>query len=330
MIGRSTVSVAALALTVGVSFAAPAAFVSNDASLAVESSAGSPAHIRAAVRSKCCGPHEHDADGRHPEEAVEVKVEAPGGDKEKVVFVHFPVPGGQGGEETVDDTPTVIIEEDEDDDEDVAAPVAPVPAPVVAPEPIVLPEPDVFTFPEATPIPDDPVCFPAAATVEMEDGSVKRMDALAIGDRVKVGTDVYSDVFMFTHKLADSVNAFVQLHLASGDVLRLTPGHYIYVNQGLTAAKDVAVGDSVELGSGARTAVRAVSGVSDTGLFNPQTLHGDIVVDNVRASTYTTAVTPTLAHTLLSPLRMMFYAGLAKDPSFGLLNNGAGPVASAL
>jgi Hint module len=42
------------------------------------------------------------------------------------------------------------------------------------------------------------------------------------------------------------------------------------------------------------------------GLFNPQTLHGDVVVDGLRASSYTTAVEPAVAHRLLWPLRVLF------------------------
>jgi hypothetical protein len=51
-----------------------------------------------------------------------------------------------------------------------------------------------------------------------------------------------------------------------------------------------------------------VSKVLATGLYNPQTLQGDVVVDNVRASTYTTAVEPAFAHAVLTPLRAAYSA----------------------
>ena len=44
----------------------------------------------------------------------------------------------------------------------------------------------------------------------------------------------------------------------------------------------------IELASGASAVVERVSVVSGKGLFNPQTVLGDIVVNNVRASTHTT------------------------------------------
>jgi hypothetical protein len=46
--------------------------------------------------------------------------------------------------------------------------------------------------------------------------------------------------------------------------------------------------------------------VRGVGLYNPQTLHGDIVVDGVRASTYTEAVDPVFAHAVLAPVRAVY------------------------
>jgi desert hedgehog len=132
------------------------------------------------------------------------------------------------------------------------------------------------------------------------------MGELAVGDRVHVGRGIFSDVFMFTHKSADVANLFVEMTTVSGSVLRATPGHYLYVNGALSAAKAVVAGDVLELASGAADAVAAVRSVTDFGLYNPQTVQGDVVVDGVRASTYTTAVEPAFAHAALSPLRAVY------------------------
>jgi Hint module len=149
-------------------------------------------------------------------------------------------------------------------------------------------------------------CFPGSSTVELQDGSVVRMDALSIGDLVKVSSDEFSRVFMFTHKLAESVNEFVVLSTSSGETLTVTSGHYIYINGVLSAASEAAVGSTLRLGSGASTTVTAVSSTVSTGLFNPQTTHGDIVVDGIVSSTYTTAVEPTVAHAILAPFRALY------------------------
>jgi hypothetical protein len=154
---------------------------------------------------------------------------------------------------------------------------------------------------------DSGSCFPADATVVTLAGTTKRMDELVAGDRVHVGRGQFSQVFMFTHKSADVVADFVVIDAASsGARLCLTPGHYMYVNGALAAAKTVAVGDAIELADGATDTVAAVSSAFLQGLYNPQTLHGDIVVDSVRVSTYTTAVAPAFAHAALTPLRVAY------------------------
>lgn len=153
---------------------------------------------------------------------------------------------------------------------------------------------------------DSEVCFPASATVELEGGIVKRMDQVQLGDRVKVADGVYSDVFMFTHKMAHVSTHFVTLQLSNGAQLALTPGHYLYVNGRLVAAKTVRAGDLLQNTAETAITVEAVQMTRMSGLYNPQTVHGDIIVNGVRASTYTTAVEPSTAHALLAPLRVLY------------------------
>lgn len=171
---------------------------------------------------------------------------------------------------------------------------------------------------------DGSACFPADATVELENGSIKTMEKLELGDRVKVSSNDFSDVFMFTHKVADSVSEFVKISTASGAELSVTKGHYLYVNGALAAAKTVQTGDVLELGSGLSTTVEAVSCATSRGIFNPQTISGDIIVNGVRASTYTTAVEPAAAHKLLAPFRAL-YSGLGVTTA--VFENGANTIA---
>ncbi|PXF44872.1 Indian hedgehog B protein [Gracilariopsis chorda] len=222
--------------------------------------------------------------------------------------------------------------------------VAPVPVPVpggeVTPTPTSTPtsapifptEPTVTDTEEPTFTPgdddddddDDPICFPAEATVEMEDGSTKRMDQVQIGDRVKVGYDMFSEVFMFTHKVSKRVSQFVKLDMASGASISATSGHYVYLNGRLAAARTAKVGDVMELGNGARSTVEKVSMVRKSGLYNPQTLHGDIIVNEVRASTFTTAIEAGTAQAMLAPLRMVYdvfgWSTSAFDGGFDMIN----------
>lgn len=155
---------------------------------------------------------------------------------------------------------------------------------------------------------DDGVCFPADATVELEDGSVKLMTEVNVGDRIKVGAGVYSDVFMFSHKMASIRQQFVTLSTTAGDKISATQGHYLYLNGKLTVAGAARVGDIVIRGDGSVARIIDVSREIKTGLYNPQTIHGDIVVNNVRASTFTRTVDVSTAQALLAPLRMVYNA----------------------
>lgn len=170
---------------------------------------------------------------------------------------------------------------------------------------------------------DDEVCFPASATVTLESGAVVRMDDLTVGDRVMVKDGVFSDVFMFTHKLADVQSNFVKVTVDGGAELLLTPGHYMYVNGALAAAKTIVAGDSVEKADGDLTTVKDVTMVTDKGLYNPQTVDGDIIVNGIRASTYTTTFEPTFAHAALAPVRWLYanfgFSTAALDAGAGIL-----------
>lgn len=158
-----------------------------------------------------------------------------------------------------------------------------------------------------TPEPDDDkACFPADATVVLESGETVSMAELKIGDRVQVAEGRFSPVFMFTHKMATNPRLFVSITTLSGTVLRVSPGHYIYVNNQLALADTVHLGDSIELASGNPDVVKHVQYVKSSGLYNPQTVSGDIVVDGIRASTYTKAVEPELAHAVLAPVKILY------------------------
>jgi hypothetical protein len=169
-------------------------------------------------------------------------------------------------------------------------------------------------------------CFPSSATVELEDGAIVTMSKLSIGDMVKVGPNAFSKVFMFTHKMESGDNEFVKITTSSGASIALTSGHYIPVDGALVAASEVSIGSVLQLGNGASDKVVSIATVAGTGLYNPQTVQGDIVVDGVVASTYTTAVEPEFAHAILAPFRSLSnFLGV----DFTFLESGGGPFADA-
>ena len=111
--------------------------------------------------------------------------------------------------------------------------------------------------------------------------------------------------------------AFVELHTENGLAMRLTGGHYIYVNQSkLIEAASAKLGDMLETAKGLSPLTR-ISNVEDVGLYNPHTLAGDLMVNGIHTSTYTKAIRPSLAHALLAPVRFS-YPYIAKiAESFG-------------
>lgn len=109
---------------------------------------------------------------------------------------------------------------------------------------------------------------------------------------------------MFSHRDAMTLSSFISIHTSTGTNLELSPGHYLYVNGRLTAAKHVKVGDILEVKARATTRAMTVGRVRKRGLYNPQTVSGDIVVADVQVSTYTSALDPMAAVALMAPLRM--------------------------
>jgi hypothetical protein len=148
-------------------------------------------------------------------------------------------------------------------------------------------------------------CFPATSFVELNDGSAVRMDALKVGHSVRVGPKEHSEVFMFSHQYTDAQATFVQLQTATS-AIQLTADHYLYVNGKAAQASTVKVGDFLETADGKPAAVSGVTTVRATGLYNPHTIQGDIIVNGFRTTTYTDAINPILAHAMLAPVRALY------------------------
>ena len=157
-----------------------------------------------------------------------------------------------------------------------------------------------------------PFCFPAEATVLRKDKKTVAMKDLQLNDEVQVADGVYSPVYLFTHQRSDVQSPFVQLTTATGFTLCLSPCHYVYVNGQAepVLAKNVNLQDTLTTAQGVDKVIAIDTRVLP-GLYNPHTLHGDIMVNGILTSTYTAALTPTLAHAVLAPVRFMYSMGLA-------------------
>ncbi|CDF32172.1 unnamed protein product [Chondrus crispus] len=160
----------------------------------------------------------------------------------------------------------------------------------------------------------DGACFPASATVRTEIGRQVRMDELRIGDSVFVGytregKEQFSDVFLFSHQDRAIITSFVRISTSDGRSIDLSDGHYLYVKDVVTEASAVVTGDVLTSDDGGSVRVTRIERMPHRGLYNPQTVHGDIYVNGIKASTYTSSIEPSVASALLAPLRAMHFCG---------------------
>jgi MYXO-CTERM domain-containing protein len=139
--------------------------------------------------------------------------------------------------------------------------------------------------------------------VWLQDGSQKAIRDVRLGDRIMVaradGSLGYEEVYLNTHRDAVSSTPYVELALASGRSLTLSPRHFIPVAAGPTStwaehiakgANEIAVGDIVwsraDAGRMVPDEVAAVRTTVAVGAYNPLTMNGTIVVDGVVASAH--------------------------------------------
>lgn len=154
---------------------------------------------------------------------------------------------------------------------------------------------------------DDPACFPSEAKVQLSSGSLIPISNLRVGDEVLVRSGKFSKVFLFTHHIDNVLSKFVRVSTKFNATLSLSPGHYIPVNGQLKAAQGLQIGDVLTLQNGEADVIISRDLVVMRGLHNPQTLDGQIVVDGIVASTFTQAIDPSIAMSLLVPVKFLYY-----------------------
>ena len=137
-------------------------------------------------------------------------------------------------------------------------------------------------IPRAPPPP--PSCFPASGTVQTPDGQV-RMDELQVGDAVLDSDGAFSPVYMFAHKDRKADSPYVELRTATNHTIQMSSTHYIEADGVMMNAGDVRPSMTVTAG-GEQSAVTSTKMITATGLYNPLTLSGTIVVNGVAASAH--------------------------------------------
>ncbi|CAN8070026.1 unnamed protein product [Agarophyton chilense] len=162
------------------------------------------------------------------------------------------------------------------------------------------------------------VCFPRDATVSTVGGGLVRMKDLNIGARVLTSSNrTYSEVFLFTHQDESVVAPFVKISTASGRHIVLSGSHYLYLNKNIRAADTAKISDFVTLASGVNDHIVNIESVWARGLYHPQTMDGNIIVNGIAATTWTRAVPPSTACSLLAPIRGVYK--LLPSPLFSII-----------
>ena len=134
---------------------------------------------------------------------------------------------------------------------------------------------------------------------------------------------------MFTHKSSQAAQ-YLTFRLDNAHEISLTPDHYILVNASssphvslgtskIVEAADVAIGDKLITTDHAQLVwgkVLSISKQLQPGLYNPHTLSGTILVNNIAALTFPNTLPPSItAHTLATFPAWLLYNLL---PSKGL------------
>jgi hypothetical protein len=148
-------------------------------------------------------------------------------------------------------------------------------------------------------------CFPGKALAKLENGNTVTLSELKIGDKIYTGVDRLSEVYLFTHALSTAETPFIELTTENEHTIVLSAGHYLYVNGVLAKAETVSLNDVLQTKTG-ESCVTSIEHVRETGLYNPHTLDGDIMINGVCTSTYTDALRPDLAHGILAPVRYLY------------------------
>ncbi|XP_068669980.1 sonic hedgehog protein-like [Montipora foliosa] len=167
--------------------------------------------------------------------------------------------------------------------------------------------------------PADDGCFSSDSTVKLENGAVKRIRHLKIGDSVQVMTQDgkigYSEVMMFVDYLPDVSNVSHILIETKKPAKRITmtPSHLLFTSNSLgtelTAkqAIKVSIGEFVLVSSGGQlipSQVANLSMVELTGMVAPVTVEGNIIVDGVLSSCYAVIDDHESAHLAFGPMRI--------------------------
>lgn len=138
---------------------------------------------------------------------------------------------------------------------------------------------------------EESLCFPAKATVELEDGTYKQMNTLAIGDRIRTDAG-WSEVYAFMDACPDAeVQDYLEITHGDKRSLMISKQHYISIQvegtpyHTMITAREVQVGNLLRTREGTHR-VAKIQEIYGRGIYAPLTQHGTLYVDGVLVSCY--------------------------------------------
>ena len=157
-------------------------------------------------------------------------------------------------------------------------------------------------------------CFAASEIVNLENGHIKAMVDVQVGDRVLTinakGEQVFSDVVYLPHAVNEEQTTFAQITTESGRDLKMTLNHILPAGAcalsilPLIAAGEIVMGDCVQTVSG-REQVVSINKVEDKGIYTIIAMEELIVVNGIVATPYG-GINPTLANMYYNLYRLMY------------------------
>jgi hypothetical protein len=168
------------------------------------------------------------------------------------------------------------------------------------------------------------VCFAGTETVELENGEMKAISEVTVGDCILAadidGTTSYSTVVALAHPKNNEVASFVHIETDSTDI-KVTPAHLVMSSVGcvspmaLTKAADVAV-NSCLLTTGGPSKVTSATIVVEAGIYSVVTEKELIVVNGVVASPFAVSHEIGNAYYGIHRTLMNFFPALLKSSLF--------------
>ena len=146
-------------------------------------------------------------------------------------------------------------------------------------------------------------CFAGGQKVESKTRGIINIENIEIGEYIKTQNG-WSRVYAWHMYTKKTSMEFVVVKHSKGKLV-LSDLHYIYVNNKLIVAKDIKINDTIVY-KGEKVTVTEVSRKASKGIYNPYTINGKIIVNNINCSVYP-HLNPYIQHILTKFIRVMLF-----------------------